>query len=40
VVEVEDGVVGGGFKGRDVGKNGCFMLLDVFVDRKTRPGEI
>ena len=40
VVVEEVGGVGGGFRGRDGGKNGCFMLLDVFVACKTRPSEI
>ena len=31
VVEEEVWVVGGGFRGRDRGENGCFMMLNIFV---------
>jgi len=31
VVEKEVGGVGGGFRGRNGDKNGCFTLLDVIV---------
>ena len=40
VVEEEVGGAGGGFRGRDGGGNGCFMLLDLFVAFKTCPREI
>ena len=36
----EVGGVRGGFRGRDGGKNRCFMLLDIFVACKTRPSKI
>ena len=31
MVEEEVWVVGGGFRGRDRGENGCFMMLNIFV---------
>ena len=40
MVEEEVGGVGGGFRVRDGGENGCFPLVDVFVACKTHPSEI
>ena len=40
VVEEEVRSVGGGFREREGEGNGSFMLMDIFVACKTRPGEI